>query len=93
MLLAVTRAPDPCTHFISFTLSGSAHRDIKPAKDGPLKQYKEMLLLSVIAFTLGLESYVWASPVRRASPVLYDGRAPSNFTGADLDQSKGPYLA
>ncbi len=52
-----------------------------------------MFLLSVITFALGLESYVWATPIRRANPVLYDGRAPSNFTGADLDKSAGPYLA
>ncbi|KAH9060200.1 hypothetical protein EDB87DRAFT_1562267 [Lactarius vividus] len=52
-----------------------------------------MLLLSFFAFALGLESSVWATPVRRASPILYDGRAPSNITEADLDQSKGPYLA
>ncbi|KAI9443006.1 hypothetical protein H4582DRAFT_1872650, partial [Lactarius indigo] len=52
-----------------------------------------MLLLSFIAFALGLESTVWASPVRRASSILYDGRAPSTITAADLDQSKGPYLA
>ncbi len=50
-----------------------------------------MFLLSVIAFVLGLESYVWATPVRRASPILYDGRAPSNFTEADFDKSASPY--
>ncbi|KAI9433089.1 hypothetical protein BJY52DRAFT_843011 [Lactarius psammicola] len=52
-----------------------------------------MFLLPVLAFALGFESYVWATPIRRASPVLYDGRAPSNFTGDDLNQSNGPYLA
>ncbi|KAH9020494.1 hypothetical protein EDB85DRAFT_2004399 [Lactarius pseudohatsudake] len=52
-----------------------------------------MLLLSFFAFALGLDSSVWATPVRRAIPIIYNGRAPSNITGADLDQSKGPYLA
>ncbi|KAH9006721.1 hypothetical protein EDB84DRAFT_1447561 [Lactarius hengduanensis] len=54
-----------------------------------------MLLLSffAFAFALGLDSSVWATPVRRAIPIIYNGRAPSNITGADLDQSKGPYLA
>ncbi len=51
-----------------------------------------MFLLSVITFTLGLESYVQANPTRRASPVLYDGRAPSQLTAEALDKSSGPYL-
>ena len=55
-----------------------------------------MLLLSAIAFTLGLESYVLATPIRRANTqnlVLYDGRAPSNFTAASLNATDSPYLA
>lgn len=55
-----------------------------------------MLLLSAIAFALGLESYVLATPIRRANTqnlVLYDGRAPSNFTAADLNTADSPYLA
>jgi hypothetical protein len=55
-----------------------------------------MLLLSVIAFTLGLESYVRATPIRRANTqnvVLYDGRVSSDFSAADLDDATSPYLA
>lgn len=55
-----------------------------------------MLLLSVIAFSLGLESYVRATPIRRANTqnvVLYDGRVSSNFSAADLDDATSPYLA
>lgn len=56
-----------------------------------------MLLLSVIAFSLGLESYARMVPIRRADAgvnqitILYDGRAPSDFTTADLDASNGPF--
>jgi hypothetical protein len=60
-----------------------------------------MLLLSVIIFSLGLESYVRAASIRRAfaqaandtNTILYDGRAPPTLTAADIDQSNGPYLA
>jgi len=55
-----------------------------------------MLLLSVIAFSLGLESYVGATPIVRANSqnvVLYDGRVSSNFSAANLDDANSPYLA
>lgn len=54
-----------------------------------------MLFFAAIAFSLGLES-VRATPIRRANTtntILYDGRAPSNFTSNDLSDPNSPYLA
>ena len=59
-----------------------------------------MLLLSVVAFSLGVQSYVRAAPValilrqaNDANPILYNGRAPNNLTQDDIEQSNGPYLS
>jgi hypothetical protein len=54
-----------------------------------------MLFFAAIALSLGLES-VRATPIRRANTtniILYDGRAPSNFTSNDLSDPNSPYLA
>jgi len=54
-----------------------------------------VLFFAAIAFSLGLES-VWATPIRRAdttNTILYDGRAPFNFTSTDLSDPNSPYLA
>ncbi|KAF8272614.1 hypothetical protein EI94DRAFT_248719 [Lactarius quietus] len=53
-----------------------------------------MFLLSAIAFSLGFESYVWATPIRRVTTsnvLLYNGQAPLTFTAANLNDTTSPY--
>ncbi|KAN0139679.1 hypothetical protein V8E53_002341 [Lactarius tabidus] len=54
-----------------------------------------MLSLPVIAFALGLGSYVWADQTLQENTrntILYDGLIPLNFTVSDLDNSDSPYV-
>jgi hypothetical protein len=43
-------------------------------------------------FVLSLLAIARATPAKRSSPVIYDGRAPLSLTQASLDTSTGPYL-
>ncbi|KAI0298078.1 hypothetical protein B0F90DRAFT_1633040 [Multifurca ochricompacta] len=45
------------------------------------------MLFSTIAFALLFDALVWATPV------LWEGRAPYNYTKADIDESIGPYFS
>jgi hypothetical protein len=45
------------------------------------------MLLSVVAFALYFGTFALASP-----DVLWEGRAPFNYTPDDINKSLGPYL-
>jgi hypothetical protein len=87
--LAVSRAQ------INVLILFPAPQGIKPAKGGRLRQDQQMLSLPVIAFALGLGSYVWADQTLQENTrntILYDGLIPLNFTVSDLDNSDSPYV-
>ena len=46
-----------------------------------------MLFFVVVALALYFGTFAWATP-----DVLWEGRAPFNYTADDINKSSGPYL-